>query len=387
MIVFGNCSTVNSAHWSLARRDDQGYSPVLARISLRSGFVVIIERLEARSHSEWDAYVQGRGDSTCYHLREWQAIAENAYRLKTPFLVARKEKQGPVSGILPLFVVRGFLRRHVTNGLFGSYGGILSDDQESRDALVKEAQRIFNSERADHLMLKCLDEPDLSVCWGLEPVDSWVIATLAIEPNPEKVWHGFKDKIRNSVRKARRFDFVVKVGPEYLRDFYDVLAENMHSKGAPIYGLPFMAELTRVMGDRAEIVTLWLGKTPVSGALVVYHRDAAYVPFASSRPWALHMCPNNLLYWELIRRACERGMRLFDFGRSIKGSGPLAFKLSWGAEVRPQRSYVCSVPGKSIKIDPKDRRVDWFVRQWCRLPRTVVNTFGPSICRQLAGLI
>lgn len=348
---------------------------------------MVIEKLSSKTFVEWDDYVEEHPDSTCYHLRAWQTVAERAYRIAAHFLIARKEPGRPICGALPLFIVGGPFRSHVTNGLFGAYGAILADDAESRVSLAREARRIFERAGADHLMLKCLNEEPLPPSLGLERQDSWVIARLRLEESPERMWLSFRDKIRNCVRKAQKHGLELRRGESQLEAFYDVLSENMHQKGAPIYGLGFMRELVRAMGYRADVLTLWYEGKAVAGALVIDHSGTIYVPFASSRPTALAMCPNNLLYWEIIRRGCSRKMHTLDFGRSLRESGTLAFKLSWGAEVREQPSFVASARGKDLRIDPTDRRIDFFVRSWKRLPRPVVNAVGPAVCRSLAGLI
>ena len=77
---------------------------------------------------------------------------------------------------------------------------------------------------------------------------------------------------------------VVGVRTAELPAFYDVLAENMHRKGTPIYGIAMMRAIVDALGDRAEVVTLALDGRAVSGAIVLTFRDTVYVPFCSSRP-------------------------------------------------------------------------------------------------------
>ena len=36
-----------------------------------------------------------------------------------------------------------------------------------------------------------------------------------------------------------------------------------------------------------------------------------------------------------MRRACERGVRVFDYGRSKRGTGSFDFKKNWGFEPTP----------------------------------------------------
>ena len=74
---------------------------------------MILELLSDATAAEWDAYVDARPDATCYHLRAWQRVAERAYRMPAPHLLARDRPGGPLRGVLPLFVIGGPFGRSV----------------------------------------------------------------------------------------------------------------------------------------------------------------------------------------------------------------------------------------------------------------------------------
>ncbi len=345
---------------------------------------MIVEALRPEAHGEWDAYVDTHPRANCYHLRAWEVVARTAYHHETCFLLAREQPGAKVCGALPLFVVKAW-RAHLSNGLFGAYADVLADTPELGTLLLREAKRQLERFGIRDLYLKCLEtEPPAEE--GFVRSDRYLIATRRLDPDPERLWRSLRDKIRNCVRKAQAHRLELRTGPEQLEPFYGVLAENMHHKGSPIYGLTFMRTLHAALGPRADIVTLWHAGRTVSGAFVTYHRDVAYVPFASSLPSALPMRPNNLLYWEVLRRACLRGCTTFDFGRSQRDTGALAFKLGWGAETRPQPCYAFSAEREAVP-DSTDQRIRWFVRSWKHLPRAVSDRVGPWICGNLAGFM
>lgn len=364
------------------------------------GEVVRIEELAPSQVIEWDEYVDQHPQSTCYHLGAWKKIATEAYGLRAPFLVARRGTGGRLCGALPLFIVGGLVPKHLTNALFGAYGAVLADDAGIRLQLLERARDLSHSEDASYLLLKTLVEPEpaeesdpagfgagsrLSPEFTLH--DGWVIATLGLHPDPQKIWTGLRDKIRNCVRKAKRFGLRVRSGQGELRQFYSVLARNMHSKGAPIYGYGFIRRLAERLGPQSDVITLWHENRCVAGAFLIFHKRTLYVPFASSLPSSLHMSPNNLLYWEIIRAGCRQGASTLDFGRSLRNSGSLRFKQGWGARILRQPCLVYSPRSRPLNLDPNDIRARLFVRGWQRLPLGVVNALGPAICRQLAGLI
>jgi FemAB-related protein (PEP-CTERM system-associated) len=342
---------------------------------------MLVEELRESEGPAWDEYVDAHPRANCYHLRAWKIAAEAGYGLRAPFLVARDRAGGPVRGVLPLFVIKdGLGGAYLTTGLFGAYGPLLSDDGPAGDALVAAALERASSAAARFMVFKALGaEPFAS---GFEPLDRWVVARLPLAPEPETVWRGFRDKTRNAVRKGQRSGLEVRAGAGELDGFYDVLAENMHRKGAPIYGLSLFRELVRALGERAEIVTLAERGRIVSGALVIRSGGVATVPFASSRPSSFHKNPNNLLYWEIISRACRLGLHTLDFGRSLRGSSALSFKLSWGARTEPQTMYVRAVRGALPSFDVSAPSIRLLVRLWRSLPRSFADALGPQVCRR-----
>jgi FemAB-related protein (PEP-CTERM system-associated) len=341
---------------------------------------MVIEELRERDAAAWDAYVEAHPRANCYHLRAWKTAAANAYGMEAPFLLAREQPDGPVRGVLPLFVIRGAPgSAYLTTGLFGAYGPVLADE-EAGEALIAEALRRARALPARFLVLKSIGaEPHAR---GFDPVDRWVVARLPLAPAPEVLWRGFRDKTRNAIRKGQRSGLEVREGHSELDGFYDVLAENMHRKGAPIYGRSLFRELLRELGERAEVLTLADRGRTVSGALVIRFGGVATVPFASSRPSSFHLNPNNLLYWEIISRACRAGLHTLDFGRSLRGSSALSFKLGWGARTEAQPMYVHSVRGAPPRFDVTAPSVRALVRLWRSLPRSFADALGPLVCRR-----
>jgi FemAB-related protein (PEP-CTERM system-associated) len=337
---------------------------------------MVIEELSKLTEPVWDAYVDAHPQANCYHLRAWKTAAEEAYGFETPFLLARDRGEGRVRGALPLFAAGGYL----TTGLFGAYGPVLADDASIADALVAAAIEHTRSRKARFLVVKAVGlQPPAA---GFEPLDHWVIARLALAGDPQTVWTRFRDKTRNAIRKGQRSGLEVRVGPQCLDGFYDVLAENMHRKGAPIYGRLLFDKLLRCLGERGEIVTLEHGGRTVSGALVIRFGDVVTVPFASSRPGTFHLNPNNLLYWEIISRSCRAGARTLDFGRSLRDSTALAFKLGWGATTEAQPMFVRALRGAAPRFDVAAPSIRFLTGVWRSLPRNLADALGPAVCRR-----
>lgn len=110
------------------------------------------------------------------------------------------------------------------------------------------------------------------------------------------------------------------------------------------------------------------------------------MPWAASRREYFSFCPNNLLYWEAIREACQKGYRRFDFGRSSLGSGPYRFKKQWGGVDEPLHWQYSAWNGqRAAMLQSDDPRFHWAVQTWQRLPLGLTNLIGPALRKRMSN--
>lgn len=338
---------------------------------------MIVEPLAPREHAAWDAHVEADPRGNAYHLSAWIHAISRAYGHRAPYLVARDREGGPIRGGLPLFLIESPVSRYLTSAMFGGYTPILADTPEIRAALVGAAVALTRRLGGKSLTLKAIHEPECPP--GFTRRDDGAVATLSLAGGPDALWKGFRNKTRNAVRKAEKSGMEVRWGDAELPHFYDCLAQNYHRKGTPIYGIGIMRALTAALPTSTEIVTLWKDGQAISGALVLYHKRCVYVPFCSSRAEHFNLNPNNLIYWEIMRRATARGMLTLDFGRSPVGSSNMAFKVGWGAVETPQPHFAWSPSGPPGHLDAEDPWAKRAILLWQKLPRQVADRLGPWV--------
>jgi hypothetical protein len=90
------------------------------------------------------------------------------------------------------------------------------------------------------------------------------------------------------------------------------------------------------------------------------------------------------MYWEVMRRACARGARVFDFGRSKLGTGAFDYKRIWGSEPENlHHEYLLLRSTKVPDVNPLNRKYAPLIACWRRLPLFAANALGPLISRGL----
>ena len=123
---------------------------------------------------------------------------------------------------------------------------------------------------------------------------------------------------------------------------------------------------------------------PVSGVMSFYFRDEVLPYYAGDTADARDLAANDFKYWELMRRACERGIRIFDYGRSKSGTGSFDFKRNWGFEPSPLAyEYELFARDDVPQNNPLNPKYRALIALWRHLPKPAANALGPHIVRNL----
>jgi len=385
--------------------------------------------------AEWMEFVESAPDATPAHLIAWRDLIHGVFGYEPAYRVARRD--GRICGAMPAFVVASaLLGRHMISVPFLNSGGICAVDRDSRSALLAESRRMLDAHRARHFEMRCAYPPPA----GVGAREHKVRIVLDLPDTTDQLWASLRSEVRNRVRRAEKCGLSVEFHSLDIDGFYRVFSDNMRDLGVPAHPRRFFEEVLQCFGaafrpeDPATPPSKGatpspLGATPsplrgglgrgpddldrdsrkpvpsvpyvpcvdlvvvkdrsdtVGGAIVFSFRETVEVPWVScSRPH-FDKCPNNLLYWEILRRACEQGFRLFDFGRSSPNSGAAVFKMRWGA--RAEQLYWhyilpegAALPRETSSANPRFRLASAL---WKRMPRAVTNFLGPRLIAHLPG--
>ncbi len=338
-------------------------------------------RFQSGEGRAWDAYVSHAPDAGVYQRSGWARVIERSYGHPPVYLWAREESQ--VRGVLPLVAFRGALGgRSLVSLPFLDEGGLCADDDEARAALWQAAldaakQQGGGGDRA-------APGPSERPAAGPARLEGQRDARARRRPR-DHVEAARCEGSRNQVRKATTSGLAPAwCGIEGLDDFYAVFAQNMRDLGSPVHARRFFATILEEFAGDARLLLVRDGSRVVAGGVCMVFRDTVLVPWASSlREWRSRN-PNNLLYWEVIRSACEKRLRWLDFGRSTPGGGTYRFKMQWGGRERPLHWQVD--PGERASlVDSDNPRYRWMIHAWQRLPVPVSRVIGPVIRKRLSN--
>lgn len=341
-----------------------------------------VKLLSPEHAARWDAFVRACPQATFFHLSAWQEIVRTVFRHRTFFLFA--ERDGQIIAVLPLAEVKSRLFGHALTSLpFCVYGGIAAAADAGGDAvalLEGEVDSLARQLGVQHLECRNLQprHPD----WPRQ--DLYVTFRKEILPEVDANMLAIPRKQRAMVRKGIKNELVSHIDSNVDR-FFALYADNVLRHGTPALPKKFFQRLKETFGDDCEVLTVTdaAGRT-LSSVLSFYFRDEVLPYYAGDDLAARDLAANDFKYWELMRRACERGCKVFDYGRSKIGTGPYSFKKNWGFE--PQslsyeyRLYKRDSVPQNNPMNPKYRA---FIALWKRLPLGVANAIGPHIVRHL----
>ena len=330
--------------------------------------------------TEWDAYVNSRGEASGYHLSGWKTVFERSFGHRTEYIAARRD--GAIVGVLPLVEFRSWLfGRFMVSLPFVNYGGILASGDEVATALLDSGGAIAQARGSRYLELRHVTQRFPTAPCRRHKVGMLLELGLDVEA----MWNGLDRKVRNQVRKAEKSGLICRIGgKEQIDQFYAVFATNMRDLGTPVYAKRFFQEVFRAFPDRASTIVVTLNDKTVAAGIVLRYRDRLEMPWASSLRAYRALCSNNLLYWTAITHAITSGCRIFDFGRSTPGEGTFHFKEQWGARPQPLCWEYRLLDGTAIPDhSPKNPKFSLAIELWKRLPVAVAGLLGPPIVRSI----
>jgi FemAB-related protein (PEP-CTERM system-associated) len=193
-------------------------------------------------------------------------------------------------------------------------------------------------------------------------------------------------KQRAEVRRSQTFDLAVSVGSDSKArdDHYRVYATSVRNLGTPVFPRSLFDAMLDEFGEDADILTVAKDGEPLAAVLSFYFKGRVYPYWGGGTAEARTFRANDLMYFELMRRAVARGCTSFDFGRSKFGTGAFAFKKNWGFEPEPLRYAVRTADGAVAReINPLDPKYRMQIALWQKLPLWLANRLGPPIARGL----
>jgi FemAB-related protein (PEP-CTERM system-associated) len=337
-----------------------------------------VRELQPVDFPRWDEFVSGCPEATFFHRAGWKTVIERAFGHRTKFLLA--EAGGAIEGVLPLAEMRSVLFGHSLLSLpFCVYGGVAAVSGRARKLLEDAAIALAEEWRVDHLEFRSLapHHPE----WPHS--DLYVTFRKPIDPDVERNLQEIPRKQRAMVRKGIKAGLSGQI-EEGVERFFPAYAHSVHRLGTPVLSKHYFQTLREVFGKDCEVLTVTQNGQLVASVMSFYFRDEVLPYYGGGTVQARDVAGNDFMYWDLMRRACERGIRVFDYGRSKRGTGSFDFKKNWGFEPQALHYEYRLVRGNRVPdVNPLNPKYRLAIKLWQRMPLALANWVGPRIARSL----
>lgn len=353
-------------------------SSLSPRIDLISAVPATIALMTVQDHARWDAFVDTCPDATFFHRAGWQRVIEESFGHRTWFFFA--EREGAIVGVLALAEIKSRLFGHSLSSLpFCVSGGVATENAQVRAQLDEVAQQLAIKLNVGHLEYR--NTAPLHPSWPAK--DLYVTFRKEISSDHEANLNAIPRKQRAMVRKG------IKAGLQSVVDnnvdrLFDAYAKSVHRLGTPVFPKKYFKLLHQVFGSECEVLTITKEDRTISSVMSFYFRDEVLPYYGGGTAEAREVAGNDFMYWELMRRSADRGVKIFDFGRSKRGTGAFDFKKNWGFEPT-QLHYEYQLINSANVPDnnPLSPKFQLFIKLWKKMPLQLANVLGPLIVRNL----
>ncbi len=341
-----------------------------------------IENATDADAAAWDAFLQRTPGANFYQAYGWRQVNSRQFGHDTHYLVARAAAGGDIRGVLPLVLLKSRLFGTILCSMpFVNFGGPCAADADAAQALLARAVSLTHELDADYAELRVL-QPARD---DLPTTRHKVSMTIELDPDPDRVWQAFTSKHRTNIRRVYKNDIEVRHGrQELLDDFHRLLSLSWRHLGTPIYRKAYFTEILERFPETTRIFIAYRHDAPVAAAFNGYFKDTVEGMWAGTSPEHQKLQPNYVLYWEMIRHACENGYRHFHLGRSTVDSNAEQFKKKWNAHAQQLYwQYVLNGRQTLPELNVNNPKYRLAIALWRQLPLPATQWLGPLVARSI----
>ena len=333
---------------------------------------------------EWDRIWRECDYSTYFHSREWSEIWSCYTKRKmslAPFLVVFSDGKRALlpfsclteDGLMQLLM--GTRKLYVSSPDC-TYGGWISSDKLEADHAI--------------LLLNLLKRKFKNLFWRMNPYDDVALESRVNIPrisiddkgethaiNLEKGFDVIASNMsrdhKRGVKKAIQTGVSVRISSsiEDWIDYYKVYESTVSRWGNRLLGEKHSWALFHdIFRRNSPNIELWLAiyqDKVISGELCFHAKKHFVCWHGASNETYFNIRPRNLLLYQAIKNACEKGYIWFDFNPSAGLQGVKAFKEGFGAEalicpivrLRPRSIRTLAIGKVKDKVFEIKKRTNW----------------------------
>jgi len=276
--------------------------------------------------------------ATVFHTLEWNRLLIEYFNLPYTALLAYNDQT--IVGMHLLYPYKDCTYRSPVIDLQSVYGGPIAIGDESAiiHKLLEESERvcafayfqIWSSPRI-------IPKPFVRLGYQVEEMFTPI---MKLDGSEEEQWRQLHKDKRYKIRRAKSMGLKVEeAGFEELGAYHEMVKETLSQANISPLPLGFLQKLMMELqsSGRARLFLVRHNHELASGTIILYHKDMAYGWDIGWRREFSNLSPNDLLTWEVAKKAHQDGLKYFDLLRiePDRLPGIAKWKAAFGCEIVP----------------------------------------------------
>jgi hypothetical protein len=298
-----------------------------------------IKKTWTPSAGEWDKAWGNCPYSTYFHSREWAEIwAEYTCgkTIQNPKGILLSDGTQIILPFSKEIIFKKLTRRYISSPA-GTFGGWLAP--KTLDHCQQALLMKFIARRYSNLLWRFNPYEQIFYTGKTDCITQDETLTLDLSGGFEQIYHEWTKGHASAARKARKacragVEIRIAETPSDWENYFTIYADSLNRWGEnSTMAYPWHLFET-IMRRESPNIRLWLASyqgTLVAGALCFYSPTHVVYWHGAALSSYFNLRPVNLLMYEAIHDATERGLKWFDFNPSGGLDGVRAFKRSFGA--------------------------------------------------------
>jgi CelD/BcsL family acetyltransferase involved in cellulose biosynthesis len=345
---------------------------------------VIVHTFDPLDDTRWTSFVESEVQSSVFHTASYLDALRRTYGYQ-PVVYTTSAPEAPLTNGIVLCRVNSWLTgSRLVSVPFADHCEPLVAGASDRAAIVAAIQTTVREGKLKYAQIRAT-RPDLAQAAGSGVPRTFMFHTLDLTPPIDRLYGEFhRTAVQQPVRRAEREGVVHESGRSeaLLQQFYALLVATRRRHGLPPQPMPWFTHLTACFGDRLTIHVASRGGQPLAAILTLRHRNVVVYKYGASDERFHRFGAMPLLLWKAILDAKDRGLSLFDLGRTdADNSGLATFKERLGA-TRSTLTYVRWAEA-SQRNTREERHVPGAARVFARLPDELLVAAGKLLYRHM----
>jgi CelD/BcsL family acetyltransferase involved in cellulose biosynthesis len=289
----------------------------------------------------WAELSERHPRASVFHTTGWLEALHRTYGYEPIVYTTSPPGATLTNGIVFCRISSWLTGRRMVSLPFADHCEPLVESHEQWKGVFGSLQRTLDGEKLKYIEIRPLSA-DLLSGISLQKSDSFCFHTLDLRTSREDLFRRTdKNSVQRRVRRAEReaLGFEEGCSEMLLRKFYGLLVLTRKRHNLPPQPIEWFRNLITFLRDRLTIRVVSSRHEPIASILTFSHRDTYVYKYGCSDARYHNLGAMPLLLWRAIQTAKDRGMQVFDFGRSdTTNEGLIRFKDNWGTS-RSTLSY------------------------------------------------